>query len=158
MRVLKADIWELFETGHDVVVTTNIGWDTRRFANNMGAGTALDAYRRFPSLPIWYGHECSRMHHSSSVDVLYRGDLGLYFLPVKPLLDPSDPERSWDQLASYDLIERMLGRLATMPRQRPVALTLPGAGNGGLDPERVRSLVLKQLGAASDLTLCDWQA
>lgn len=157
MQLVNADIWRLFDDGYDVVITTNIGWDSRRFSNNMGAGTALQAYERYPSLPIWYGHECSRMAHSDSVDVLYRGDLRLYFFPVKPLLDPRDPERSWDQLASYELIERMLARFAAMPRPRKAALTLPGAGNGGLDPERVRALVLQQLGNASDVTLCDLQ-
>lgn len=157
MQLVKANIWELAAAGHDVVVTTNIGWDPRTYENNMGAGTALQAYQRCPSLAVWYGHECRRMTHEGTVDVLYRGDLGLYFLPVKPLLDPGDPERSWDQLASYALIERMLGRLAAMPKPRPVALTLPGAGNGGLDPERVRSLALKQLGELERVTLCDLQ-
>lgn len=156
MKSVKADIWDLFDKGHDVVITTNIGWDLSTFENNMGAGTALGAYRRCPTLAVWYGHECRRMAHSNAVDVLYRGDLGFYFLPVKPLLDPKDPERSWAQKASYELIERMLTRFAAMPRPRPTAMTLPGAGNGGLDPAKVRSLVVSHLGD-SDITLCDLQ-
>lgn len=157
METRRTDIGDLFNEGLDIVVTTNIGWCPRTFMNNMGAGTALGAYVRFPSLPIWYGHECSRMYHGDCVDVLYRGDLGLYLLPVKPMLDIEDPERSWDQLASYDIITRMLQRFAAMKRRKRTAMTPPGAGNGGLDPVRVRHLVLEHLGDAEDVILCDWQ-
>lgn len=157
MQFAKQDIWKLYEGGMDVVITTNIGWDPVTFENNMGAGTALQAYRRCPSIAVWYGHECRRMATSDAVDVLYRGDLGLYFLPVKPLLDQEDPERSWDQVGDYDLIESMLERMSYMNAPRPVAMTLPGCGNGGLDAERMLGLVLKHLGQRKDLTLCDLQ-
>lgn len=153
MHFQRTDIWELYET-HDVVVTTNIGWDPVTYENNMGAGTVLHAANLYEALPTWYGHECKRMARTDSVDVLYRGDLGLYFFPVKPLLDPLDPERSWDQLGNYELIERMLERLAQMEHPRPVAMTLPGCGNGGLNRDRVLKLVLKHLGE-TELTLCD---
>lgn len=155
MQTAKRDIWHLYDKGFDVVVTTNIGWDPQTLVNNMGAGTVLRAARMFPGLSRWYGAECKRMTEANSVEVLYRPDLRLYFLPVKPLLDARDPERSWDQLGNYALIEQGLRQFAQMERKNPVALTLPGCGNGGLNRREMLTMVKAVLGELEGVTLCD---
>lgn len=160
MKQYKRDIWELYDSGMDVVVTTNIGWHLETYRNNMGAGTVMEAARRFPELPEWYGRECAAMIELGVVQVLYREDLRLWFFPVKPLLLPSNPEISWDQKADMDLIRRGLRQLKMHPdRIRDTAMTLPGAGNGGLSPRDVLDTVKAELRMVpgAQIVLCDRQ-
>jgi hypothetical protein len=70
--------------------------------------------------------------------------LDLIFFPVKPLLDPFvNPERSWAQRASVGLIRRSAIELEAF--QRKIALTLPGCGNGGLEPDSVYPILKRYL-------------
>lgn len=158
MKRYGKNIWELYESGLDVVVTTNIGWTLDTYRNNMGAGTVMEAARRWPELPEWYGRQCAAMAEAGNVQVLYRPDLGLWFLPVKPLLDASCPEMSWNQTADLDLIRQGLRQLRQHPdRLRDLAMTLPGAGNGFLDPEMVLVAVEQELNdtPGAQIVLCD---
>jgi hypothetical protein len=166
MRFQKCDLW--WVNGHRRVVTTNIGWDPRTKRNNMGAGTVLEAVARCGDISRLYGQACELLREAMPVidlaGLLRLNDsigwhllpktiesmkerLGdLIFFPVKPLLDPANPERSWAQRASVDLIRRSTVELATLGAfPGKVALTLPGCGNGGLDPSCVYPYLKKYL-------------
>lgn len=162
MKLINKNIWDLHGE-FDVVVTNNIGWDPRTYRNNMGAGTTLEASIRYPHLPCWYGAECASRVTSDDgvqdVPVLYREVEGLYFFPVKPLLSIHDPEMSWNQKADIKLIRKGLYELADLAdnAQKPIAMTLPGAGNGGLPPDHVLSCVQAVLGNRDDIIVCDRQ-
>jgi hypothetical protein len=154
MKRIRGDIWRLWDKGFHVVVTTNIGWDHRDM-NNMGAGTVQRAASVWPELPRWYGSWCRSM--GAKMGVVRRPGLRLVFLPVKPLIEAC-PSLSWDQKADLVLIERGLVQLGVWWRRyRPaLAMTLPGAGNGGLDPAEVLALVERVLGD-TEIVLCDLQ-
>jgi hypothetical protein len=139
--IVRGDIWRMHATGDKVVVTTNIGWDPRTLANNMGAGVALQAAMRWPELPRWYGAHCKRT--APQTPVVERADLGLIFFPVKPLLEAANPERSWDQQASLGTIEQSLRELSKLEGR--IALAFPGCGNGGLDRAMVEPLLRRYL-------------
>ena len=158
MRAERGDIWELHTAGATICVTTNIGWD-EEMRNNMGAGLALQAMSRWPWLPTWYGAECYRMATAGEVRPLWFAPLRLILLPVKPLLDPAHPERSWDQKANPEFIRQQLLtlRLMTALPHFParVALTLPGCGNGALHRDEVGPILHETLGGLPGFTLCD---
>lgn len=140
MRLEKGDLWEFVHT-HKLVITTNIGWDRVTKHNNMGAGMALQAASQWPELPEWYGRHCEAT--APDTPVLEHPDLPLIFLPVKPLLDPRDPERSWAQRAKLATIERGLPQLAAIDGE--IALAFPGCGNGALEQREVLPLLRKYL-------------
>jgi hypothetical protein len=90
--------------------------------------------------------------------VLKRDDLRLVFLPVKPVVW-SAPQLSWDQQADLLYIQAGLQQIRSWqatPGAPKLAMTLPGAGNGSLDPREVRALVLRELGHTG-ITLVDRQ-
>jgi len=104
----------------------------------MGAGIALQAKRKLPLLPSWYGHFCKK--HGENTPVAQYMTLLLF--PVKPL-NKGKPWLSWRSPADLELIARSAEQLAayrldglynsegTAPQ---VLLPLVGCGNGGLDP------------------------
>lgn len=139
---IQGDLWDMHEGGWTIVVTTNIGWSLRTHENNMGAGVALQAADRWPDLPKWYGRFCAQ--HAADTPVVERKDRRLIFFPVKPLLDPKNPELSWSQLASPELIERSARQLAEIKAGR-IALAYPGAGNGGLPVSVVKPILERYL-------------
>lgn len=141
LSIVRGDLWRMHGIGYKVVVTTNIGWDPKTLANNMGAGMALQAAMKWPELPRWYGAYCKRT--APATPVVEREDLGLIFFPVKPLLDPKNPERSWDQRASLTRIEQSLRELQNVAGK--VALAFPGCGNGDLDRKDVEPLLRRYL-------------
>jgi hypothetical protein len=171
IKLAKGDLWDWFDKGHRVVVTTNIGWHPSTGRNNMGAGMALQAALRFPGLErdlaggagprvkaedragyrtvfpegldVWYGSLCEQLGDETPV-VAYPAERRLILFPVKPLLDPENPERSWDQEASYTLIAKSLAQLRTFEGR--IALSYPGAGNGHLDEKKVALIVENILG------------
>ncbi|HET7540425.1 MAG TPA: hypothetical protein VFK05_11160 [Polyangiaceae bacterium] len=140
--VIQGDLWQMHDQVR-VVVTTNIGWDLETYQNNMGAGVALQAARRWPELPEWYGRQCARLKEQTPV--LEYLPARLILLPVKPLLYAADPERSWDQEASLELIDRSLAQLAEVGGDTRIALAFPGCGNGGLKKRAVLPLIERHL-------------
>lgn len=147
INLAQGDLWDWYNQGHRVVVTTNIGWDPETFRNNMGAGMALQAQMRFRELPLWYGRLCSTLGRETPV-VAYRADPRIVLFPVKPLLDARDPERSWDQAGDAAIIYTSLLQLRAFSGK--IALSYPGCGNGGLDPQRIGKLVENVLGQDPD--------
>ncbi len=147
MRRVRGDLWDWHADGHRIVISTNIGYCPETYRNNMGAGIAWQAARRYPELPEWYGRQCAA--HGADTPVLERSDLGLLFFPVKPFV-PHDPERGWAQNASLELIASRLAQLAELAAVgAPVAMSTVGAGpkgsGGGLDPAMVAELIEREL-------------
>ena len=107
----------------------------------MGAGVALQCARRFEGIDYWYGRMCSEL--GANTPVLQHPEHPLAFFPVKGLLNPNNPERSWDQPASPSLVRRGLRQLLAI--DGPIALSYVGAGNGQLDERLVRDLMYEEL-------------
>ena len=157
MKHEQGDLWDHYARGEKVVITTNVGWDLKTLRNNMGAGMALQAARRWPWLPEWYGRYCRHwiLRRQSPVRTVPVVELDrLIFLPVKPLLSFADPERSWDQTARLDTIRVSLTQLTR--HQGQIALGFPGCGNGGLQPTDVLPLLYLFL-RDERFTICDWE-
>ena len=164
----RRDVWDWYRRGYNVVVNTNIGWG-QEGRNNMGAGLARQAAQRFPDLNLKYGAYCRELVLRASPEkikiplVAFYEQERLVMLPVKPFLDPHNPERSWDQLASLALIEKSVIALALgIKARRPGAggqcyvMTLPGAGNGGLSPVEVYKLVAPLVADLWELQIIDF--
>lgn len=109
----------------------------------MGAGVALQCERRYPGIDTWYGRMCAELGATTPLLEREEHDATLLFFPVKGLLDPEKPERSWNQHASPELIRRGLRQLLAV--EGPIALSYPGAGNGKLSPRLVRDLLYEEL-------------
>lgn len=158
MKFFSCDIWDFFDAGRPIMVTTNIGWDGETCRNNMGAGTVMEAAARYPWLPVWYGAECYR--RGANTGPIWHPGAELILFPVKPL-KPGNPADSWNQKADLSLIAKGLKTLARGIDRGKIpndfALTLPGAGNGRLDPQIVLPLVKAYLGRFPGLILCDRQ-
>lgn len=149
LRVIRGDLWD-HHPGSKLVVTTNIGWDRKHgYANNMGAGVALQAAMRYAGLSKWYGRFCYET--APDTPVVERIDLGLILFPVKPLL-PAEPSMSWNQLANLDLIERSTQQLAQI--EGHIVLGFPGCGNGKLSKDCVLPILKKYL-CGSRFTVVD---
>lgn len=160
MRFDWGDLWDWHDRGYRIVISTNIGYDPRTFRNNMGAGIAWQAARRYPELPEWYGRQCAE--YGAATPVIEHEDLRLIFFPVKPFR-PEDPERGWAQDADLALIERGARGLVALAedRRRPIAMSTVGAGpkgsGGGLDPDVVRVLLERELARVGDqVTLVEY--
>jgi len=172
IKLAEGDLWDWYEKGHRVVVTTNIGWHPETARNNMGAGMALQAALRFPGLrraqaargeqaleaelvvgpeadglDVWYGSICEQLGEETPV-VAFPLEPRIILFPVKPLLYADNPERSWDQKGSYSLIMRSLLQLRSY--EGKIALSYPGCGNGGLDEAKMGRLVENILGQDPD--------
>ena len=122
----------------------------------MGAGLAWQAKKLWPELPAWYGATLRavlglrrQIEPLPAEDKRRRGmppvqhaRLPLIFLPVKAMhLD--GPLYSPGQVADLELIEQGVERLNAFAG--PIALTMPGCGNGGLDPLDVLPILQKHL-------------
>lgn len=153
MRIEKGNLWDWHAQGWKIVVSTNIGWTEptsqpswrtgleHQHSNNMGAGIAYEAMRRWPWLPEWLGGHYRARHLLGAAQRPVEHDaLRLIFLPVKPLL-ADDPAYSWDQPASLELIALQLGMLSH--HQGKIALGYVGCGNGGANPKDVLPMLLK---------------
>ncbi len=143
MQILKGDLWDYWQMGCKIVISTNIGWTETPPAwaasseaglyphhNNMGAGIAWQAARRWPWLSEWLGSHY-RARHSAGLPQLpvEHDQLRLIFVPVKPL-KVDDPAYSWNQEADVTLIAFQLRHLDA--HQGDIALGFIGCGNGGL--------------------------
>lgn len=139
MRILHGNIWS-FHDDHYIVIPTNIGWKSDG-SNVMGAGLALEAAKRYPALPMWYGRQCFKRGRNTAV--LYHEESRLILLPVKPL-DEEAPYMSWQGNASMKLIRRGLEQLKNLKINEtlpPVVLPLVGCGNGGLQVKLVLPII-----------------
>jgi hypothetical protein len=148
MKKEIGNLWDYYDKGMWVVVTTNIGWK-KDGSNPMGAGVAREAARRFPDLPMNYGIRCKKYQKNAAVWPFLPGRLILF--PTKPL-NVEQPWLSWKSDSDYSLIERsakQLAKLIDILIQREsitsVALPIVGCGNGNLEPKRVIQVLEKYL-------------
>ncbi len=152
MEIRNGNLWDFHAEGWKIVISTNIGWDgddavawrapgARGNRNNMGAGIAWEAARRWPWLPEWLGSHYRAIHRAGITQApVELPELRLIFLAVKPLIE-SDPAYSWNQKADPALIAHQLGRLSG--HQGDIALGFVGCGNGALKQEQVLPFLLK---------------
>ncbi len=136
------NIWD-YEVDHYIVIPTNIGWKAADKSNIMGRGVALQAAKKYPKLPLWYGLECS--FAKAMTPVMLYPDAPLIMFPVKPL-NEKEPWLSWRSNADLGLIERSAVQLKAFDKlDRPIALPMVGCGNGKLTPQDVRPILDKYL-------------
>ena len=153
MREVEGNVWSLARASSvvsRVIIPTNIGWRDSDGRAVMGRGLAMQAKRRYPELPEWYGELC-RTYRGETGICLYRE---LILFPVKPL-NPQAPWRSWMGPATLGLIERSTSQLALYCPARPTQYLIPpvGCGNGGLELEEVRPILDRHLGRRDDMVL-----
>lgn len=135
MLEAKGDIWDHWERGHVVAVTTNGLWD--RLGNAiMGAGIAKQAKERFPELP---GMLAQKLQSG--------GNLLYYFPSIRVVTFPTKEDWREDSIpaliaASARRLTRLLDSGLIEPEHLPLYAPPFGAGNGNLDWEKqVKPLV-----------------
>jgi hypothetical protein len=148
VREVTGDLWEFYNHGAHVAITTN-GSITQTGLAVMGRGVALQAKQRLPQLPIRLGKALRTAlranvpkiltpdTHSMGLDVplLYFNDWRLFSFPVKWY---------WRDQADPALIMRSAERLMTeiIRWSIPVVyLVRPGCGAGQLDWSHVKPLI-----------------
>lgn len=137
----KGDIWA-YVGSHLLVIPTNIGWRKESFENVMGRGLALQAAKKYPKFPSWYGLQCRAL--GVATPVLVYPDAPLIAFPTKPL-NGGKPWMSWQSKSDLGLIERSARQLAAFPTDHPIAVSMVGCGNGGLDMSQVRPILDRHL-------------
>lgn len=138
----RGDIWS-YEKTHLIVIPTNIGWKRGSVGENvMGRGLAIQAAQRYLHLATWYGAECKK--GGVATPVLRYPDGPIIVFPVKPL-NAAQPWLSWRNRADLKLIERSARELAVLKVDRPVAVSMVGCGNGGLEMSEVRPILDRHL-------------
>lgn len=133
MLEVKGNIWDYYDKGNWIVITTN-GTVKANGEAVMGRGVALQAKTRFPDLPNIIGKYLSIL---GNIPIVYGGRL--YTLPVK---------HNWYERADISLIEESCRRLVVMANLVPadkIYMVRPGCGNGGLDWENVKPILEKYL-------------
>ena len=140
IQVERGDIWA-FEKTHLIVIPVNVGY-RRDGANPMGRGVAMEAARRYPEFPAWFGAKC--MELGADTPVLRFPSTPLLAFPTKPF-NRANPAMSWKSKADLGLIERGVKQLSEWPGRDLVATPMPGTGNGGLEMSDVRPILDKYL-------------
>lgn len=155
MKLSHGDIWTFLDKGYHITIPTNIGWTVSTLSpvNPMGRGLAKDAKARFRRCDVWLGNEYSL----TAVAAVPMGDLAwlklypkapLIFFPTKPL-DVQKPWQSWTKKSDKAMIAKHLDQFPafiTANNIPKVAVPLLGAGNGGLDPLEMKTLIQEKLG------------
>jgi hypothetical protein len=153
VNVFHGNIWELHslmkEPRYDIAIGTNVGW-TSRGLNVMGRGLALEAKNRYNHLPNKYGLWCIVKGDEPMYDEKSR----IWCVPSKPL-NGAAPHTSWMGKGSYSLVEKGLKHLKKhVPIYKTrVAVPLLGAGNAGLDPQKIQRMIETILGEDDRFTL-----
>lgn len=141
IKTERGSIWA-YENTHALVIPTNLGWRMRDQSNIMGRGLALQAAKKYPDFPIWFGRECAARREATPV--LVYPSAPLIAFPVKPL-NAEAPWMSWKNKADLKLIERSAKQLAELKVERPIAVSMVGCGNGGLEMSDVRPILDRYL-------------
>lgn len=162
MKTYVGDIWALIQDGYSIVVPVNLGWKGTG-ENVMGRGLAKEAVRLYghEDTARWLGkiqrevysvfkefkHDPNDPAHVK-LWIYHHDRHPLIFMPSKPL-NKEAPWFSWKNKADLKMID---GGLKAFPdfllenKVKKAAMPLLGAGNGGLDPVEIRSLIIKRLG------------
>jgi hypothetical protein len=132
MKEEFGDIWEKYDQGYWIVITTN-GSVKRDGTAVMGRGIALQAKQRFPLLPARLGRIIEEDGNIPAFFPKYR----IITLPVK---------HHWNEGADLNLIYTSClrldqGALAVFKIKVPIYMVRPGCGNGGLKWEDVKPVI-----------------
>ena len=162
MKTYIGNIWNLMlpEEGYQIVIPVNLGWKTSG-ENVMGRGLAKEARCLFPGCDKWLGQYQKQIYElfkSAKVkpnDPKFAGQwtawhdtAPLLFVPSKSLNEDA-PWLSWKNKADPVLIDAGLKNLPEFARVnniKKIAVPLLGAGNGGLEPAEMKSLIETRLG------------
>jgi hypothetical protein len=130
MREAKGDLWDWWDKGEWVCITTN-GTVKRDGALVMGAGVALQAQLKWPELPAALGSYITSHGNVVAVSKSRR----LMSFPVK---------KHWKQDADLDLIATSCAQLTqklNLYRVKQVFLPRPGCGAGKLEWRQVKAVI-----------------
>jgi hypothetical protein len=165
------DIWDMYDQGETVCITTN-GFVTRGGNAVMGRGVAAQAVKRFPTLKAKMGR-----YIMENGNIVQRIAKRIVSFPVKPQLGicneyktnvvkhmrhqykPYDWVPGWAMMADLNIIEHSLWDLQQLHDHgffKRIYLPKPGCGAGGLDWEEVRPYCeMYSSGGAEWLVVCD---
>ena len=141
MLEVKGDIWKLYESGAAICITTN-GTVNVRGEIVMGRGTALDAKKRIPKLPLELAKRLSIIKNGK----IYRKNLLMWFKEYNLFTFPV--KHNWWEKADIDLIRKSaieLDGMMDLLGLEQVVLPRPGCGNGQLDWEKDVKPILKDI-------------
>lgn len=141
MKLLKHDIWDLWEHGYTICVCTN-GFIKKDGTAVMGRGIALEASERIPRL---------RKELAEKLDKF--GNLPFWFKEYRMVTFPT--KHVWWEESDLDLIRHSSRTLRGMtefliphvnrPQKEVVFLPIPGIGNGKLDKKNVMPILEEEL-------------
>ena len=137
MKEIKGNIWD-YHPEHCIVIPTNLSLNKKGNAI-MGKGLALDAAKRFSTLPCKYGkwlQDFQKENYIQGVRSFQYSIENLYLLPTK---------YNWRDKSDLELIIKGVKQLVSLLDALPVigSVYLPrlGCGLGGLDWEEVKSAI-----------------
>ena len=143
MKEVRGNIWDYYDKGNWVVITTN-GVVKANGEAVMGKGIALQAAKRFPLLPSLLGKKIMAIGSG----VFNFTDYRLITFPTK---------QDWRKDSDVDLIRLSADKLVFLTRWLarsgyfefssifPLYMTRPGCGSGGLDWKDVKPILEKVL-------------
>lgn len=135
VQVIRHDLWDLYQQGHAIGITTN-GFVKTNGEAVMGAGCAKQAAQRFPGLTARMG-SLLKQHGNKC---FWLKDLRIFTFPVKHV---------WSEAADPALIELSAAGLrraldsGNIPT--PFYLPAPGCGNGKLSWAEVEPILNRHL-------------
>ena len=141
MKEVQGELWDFWEQGYWVCITTN-GYVKHNQEAAMGRGCALEAKKKFPSLPLQLGKKIQKLGNHVHIFPEYH----LLTFPTKHVwVEPSNVDLI--QISAIELMYALNHTLFRGPLslqnefRKRVYLPRPGCGWGGLSWEKVRSVL-----------------
>jgi len=128
MQIIEGNLWKFHTPANWIAITTN-GSIRKDGACVMGRGVALQAKKRYGTLPYELGNKI----RDTGNNVYTFKDYGILTFPVK---------HKWFEKADLELIERSAKQLLYVV-DRPIYLPMVGCGNGHLLWRDVRPVLEK---------------
>ena len=119
MKEIAGDIWDYYDKGNWIVITTN-GTVKKNGEAVMGKGIALQVKQRFPDFPRRFGEALTKSGNNVKVDTYTR----IFTFPVK---------HNWRRRADLKLVEESCKQLVIKTAGQKVYMVRPGCGAGQLD-------------------------
>lgn len=142
MKERTGNIWDYYDKGHWIVITTN-GTVKKNGEAVMGRGVALEVKQRFPWLPYALGEKLNKNGNKC----YWFNEIRIISFPVK---------HNWWERADVMLIENSLKDLVRIidlqyphlknsDYKKEICLVRPGCGNGQLNWKDVKPILEKYL-------------